>query len=76
MAKATKHRAATTHSGRARNDESTRPKQKSDKERGMASKAPGGTGKRSPTPSADVNAPDLTESAGEPGHYEQRKEAS
>ena len=52
MTQSTKHRASTTHSGRARNDESTHPKQTSDSERGMAAKGPDGSGKRPPTPSA------------------------
>jgi hypothetical protein len=73
MSKSAKHRAATTHSGRARNDETTRPKQTSDAERGMAAKAEGG-GKRPPTPSATAqpDAPDPFKRDA----YEQRKEGS
>ena len=53
MSSPTKHRAADTHSGRSRNDESTRLKQKSDAEHGIQSqgrKAEGG--KKAPAPNA------------------------
>jgi hypothetical protein len=48
MAQSAKHRAATTNSGRARNDETTTPKRTSDSQRGMASKGRDGKAKRSP----------------------------
>lgn len=53
MSSSTKHRAANTHSGCSRNDESTRLKQKSDAEHGMQSqgrKAEGG--KKAPAANA------------------------
>lgn len=74
MSKSAKHRAATTHSGRARNDETTRPKQTSDAERGMAARADRSQGKRSPKPSAQAqpDGPDPFKREA----YEQRKEGS
>jgi hypothetical protein len=73
MTDSTKHRASTTHSGRARNDETTRPKGTSDAQRGMGSKGGDGSGKRPPTPGAHASAAGQDE--GE-GTYEQRKEGS
>jgi hypothetical protein len=52
MSSPTKRRAADTHSGRSRNDESTRRKGTGDAERGSASKGGDATGKRSPAPAA------------------------
>jgi len=48
MSQSTKHRAASTHSGRTRNDETTHPKRSSDSQRGMASKGRDGKAKRAP----------------------------
>jgi hypothetical protein len=74
MSKSAKHRAATTHSGRARNDETTRPKQTDDAERGMAARGDGARGKRPSPPSAQAqpDGPDPFKRDA----YEQRKESS